>query len=51
MDITLIVELIGTLGFPIACVIALGFFVWKIYSAKVKKKYEIWVIFVDENER
>ena len=25
-------ELIATLGFPIACVIALGFFVWKIYQ-------------------
>jgi hypothetical protein len=32
MDIALIVELIGTLGFPIVCVIALGFFVWKIYK-------------------
>jgi hypothetical protein len=32
MDIALIVELIGTLGFPIACVIALGVFVWKIYK-------------------
>ena len=25
-------ELIATLGFPIACVIALGWFVWKIYQ-------------------
>lgn len=32
MDIALITELIATLGFPIACVIALGVFVWKIYK-------------------
>ena len=32
MDATMFVELIGSLGFPIACVIALGFFVWKIYK-------------------
>lgn len=32
MDITLITELIATLGFPIACVVALGVFVWKIYK-------------------
>ena len=32
MDTTVFVELIGSLGFPIACVVALGFFVWKIYK-------------------
>ena len=32
MDISLITDLIATLGFPIACVVALGFFVWKIYK-------------------
>lgn len=32
MDITAITELIATLGFPIAAVIALAFFVWKIYK-------------------
>ena len=32
MEIATIAELITTLGFPIACVIALGFFVWKIYK-------------------
>lgn len=32
MDATIFVELIGTLGFPIACVVALGVFVWKIYK-------------------
>lgn len=28
----LFVEIVGTLGFPIACVFALGLFVWKIYK-------------------
>ena len=32
MDIALLTEIIATLGFPIACVVALGFFVWKIYK-------------------
>ena len=32
MEIATIAELITTLGFPIACVIALGYFVWKIYK-------------------
>jgi hypothetical protein len=32
MEAGVIVELISTLGFPIACVIALGYFVWKIYK-------------------
>ena len=32
MEFNIFVELISTLGFPIACVIALGFFVWKIYK-------------------
>lgn len=33
-----IVELISTLGFPIACVIALGFFVWHIYKQSVVRE-------------
>ena len=32
MEFGAIGELIATLGFPIACVIALGWFVWKIYQ-------------------
>ena len=32
MDISVITELITALGFPIACVIALGVFVYKIYQ-------------------
>lgn len=32
MELGVIGELIATLGFPIACVIALGWFVFKIYK-------------------
>lgn len=32
MDIATIVDLISTLGFPIALVIAMGWFIWKIYK-------------------
>lgn len=32
MDITLITELITTLGLPVALVIAMGYFIYKIYK-------------------
>lgn len=32
MDATLITELIASLGFPIVCVIALGYFIFHIYK-------------------
>lgn len=32
------VELIGTLGFPIVCVIALGLFVFKIWKQSVERE-------------
>lgn len=38
MEMATIVELISTLGFPIACVLALGFFVWKIYKQSVERE-------------
>lgn len=38
MEISTFVELIPTLGFPIACVIALGFFVWKIYNQSITRE-------------
>ena len=33
-----IVEIISTVGFPIACVLALGFFIWKIYNQSVTRE-------------
>jgi hypothetical protein len=38
MELSTIVELISTLGFPIACVLALGFFIWKIYKQSVERE-------------
>lgn len=32
MEVATVIEIISTLGFPIACVIVLGFFVYKIYK-------------------
>lgn len=41
MDIALIVELISTVGFPIACVLALGLFIWRIYKASEAREAEL----------
>jgi hypothetical protein len=38
MDATIITELIATLGFPIACVLALGIFVYKLWQQSVKRE-------------
>lgn len=38
MEANIFLELIGTLGFPIACVIALGVFVFKIYNQSVERE-------------
>lgn len=38
MDITLILEIIGTVGFPIAAVIALCWFIFHIYKASEKRE-------------
>jgi F0F1-type ATP synthase membrane subunit b/b' len=35
------VELIGSVGFPIACVIALGLFIVKIYNQSVTRENEL----------
>ena len=38
MDINAILEIISTLGFPIAMVIALGFFVYKLWQQSVTRE-------------
>jgi chromosome segregation ATPase len=38
MELAVIIELITTVGFPIVCVLALGFFVWTIYNQSVKRE-------------
>ena len=40
MEIATFIELISTLGFPIACVIVLGIFVFKIYKDTTKENKE-----------
>lgn len=41
MDITTITELIATLGFPIALVIAMAYFIYKIYSQSVVREEKL----------
>ena len=38
MDVTMFVELISTVGFPIALVIGMGIFIFKIYTQSVKRE-------------
>ena len=38
MDIVAVGDLISSLGFPIALVVAMGFFIWKIYEQSVKRE-------------
>ena len=38
---TVFTELIATLGFPIALVIAMGFFIWQIYKQSVEREEKL----------
>ena len=38
MELAVIIELIGTVGFPIACVLALGFFVFKLWQQSAERE-------------
>jgi F0F1-type ATP synthase membrane subunit b/b' len=35
------VELIGSVGFPIACVVAMGWFIFKIYNQSISRENEL----------
>ena len=35
------IELISTVGFPIACVIAMGWFIFKIYNQSIRREDEL----------
>lgn len=37
-EVSVVSEFITTLGFPIACVVALGFFVWHIYKQSIVRE-------------
>ena len=41
MDIATITTLISTLGFPIVCVIALCWFIWRIYRKSEEREAEL----------
>lgn len=41
MELNTLIELVSTLGFPIACVIALGFFIWKIYNQSIAREEKL----------
>ena len=58
MDVGTIQTLISTLGFPIVCVIALGFFIWKIWNKaearnekREEKLYEVIAKAQAQNEQ
>lgn len=38
------VEIISSVGFPIACVIALCFFIWNIYKASVEREEKLMAV-------
>ena len=38
MELEMITELISGVGFPIACVIGLGIFVWRIYNHSIERE-------------
>lgn len=41
MELAVFTELLTTIGFPIACVIALGWFVWHIYKQSVVREEKL----------
>ena len=47
MEIGVISELIATLGFPIALVVAMGFFIWKIYQQSVAREEKLMTEIAD----
>lgn len=47
MELATLIEIISTLGFPIACVIALGFFIFKIYSDGKTREDKLYTFLED----
>lgn len=41
MELAVIMEIIGTVGFPIAVCIAMGWFIFKIYKASEKREEQL----------
>jgi F0F1-type ATP synthase membrane subunit b/b' len=42
MELTALIELIPTLGFPIVLVIAMGWFIFKIYNQSVERENKLF---------
>ena len=42
MDITVIQQLISSLGFPVVMVGACGFFIWKMYQVQITDKERLY---------
>lgn len=38
MDLKTIETLISSVGFPVACVLGMGFFIWQLYKDSVKRE-------------
>jgi predicted negative regulator of RcsB-dependent stress response len=58
MDLNMIQTAISTLGFPIICVIAMGWFIWKLWNktqeqneVRESKLYEVLGKAQEQNER
>lgn len=47
MDISVIIEIVSTLGFPIACVVALFFFIYKLQKESVAREERLMNIIED----
>ena len=47
MDFSIILEVISTVGFPIACVVALFFFIYKLQNESVKREERLMAIIED----
>ena len=41
MDVTMTSELISTLGFPIALVVAMGYFIWQLWKQSVVREEKL----------
>lgn len=41
MDLSIFLELISSVGFPIAAVIVLGLFIWRIYKRSEQREAEL----------
>lgn len=42
MNLKTIETLITTIGFPIVCVLGMGFFIWQIYKQSVKREDKLY---------